>query len=303
MKRYLESHRFNLMLGAIAISFSPLAVKVVTFSPSVGAFYRAFYAAIFFLIFALWKQRTVKAFNPEFWFKNKLWILPSIVAGIFLGVDLILWHKTIVYLGAGPATFLGNSQIIFVTVFASLVFRERIAGVFYVFVAIILSGLYMLLPSEPVNVSLSVGYVMGLCVGLTYAGMLIALRYAKMSAKEDYPELWSLFYVFAVSALIIALYAVGVESGRLISNDFKSHFLMALTSLFAQTLGWYFITINISHVPAHEGSMVLMIQPVLATVWGVFLFREPLGISQITGIIISLTGIVMYQIKLTNRLL
>lgn len=293
MKNLFNNHHFVLILGVIAISFSPLAVKVVTFSSSVSAFYRSFYAAIFFLIFALWKQKT--------FINNKLWILPSILAGIFLGIDLILWHKTIIYLGAGPATFLGNSQIIFVSIFAAIVFKEDISKIFYIFVAIILSGLYMLLPSHPACVSLNVGYIMGLFVGLTYAGMLISLRYAKMNTKENYPELWSLFYVFLTSAITIAFYVIIFECDNIISGDIKSHVLMILTSFFAQTIGWYFITVNISKVLAHEGSLVLMLQPVLATIWGMCLFNETLTLFQALGIVMSLFGIIIYQIYFAKK--
>lgn len=37
----------KLVVGVAAISFSPLAVKLVSFSPTVSAFYRSLYAALF----------------------------------------------------------------------------------------------------------------------------------------------------------------------------------------------------------------------------------------------------------------
>ena len=166
-------HRWNqckLLVGVIAISFSPLAVKLVIFSTSVSAFYRSLYAAIFFLLLSLWYHKS------QFGVTHARWLLPSLIAGIFLGIDLIVWHKTIVYLGAGPATFLGNSQIIFVTIFAACIFREKIPGMYYVTVAVVMSGLYLLTPAAAGGVSRPYGYLLGLIVGFTYAGMLIGLR-------------------------------------------------------------------------------------------------------------------------------
>jgi drug/metabolite transporter (DMT)-like permease len=284
----------ELMAGVAAISFSPLAVKAVSFTAVVGAFYRSLYAALFFLLFALLQRAPRFSAHPARWF------LPSLFAGAFLGIDLALWHKTIFYLGAGPATFLGNSQIIFVTVFAAVVFREKVPAVFYAFVAVILAGLYMLLPPAVFSVSRLQGYAMGLAVGITYAGMLICLRYAKIRSAGHYPELSSLFVCFAASALTVAVFAF-YEGSSLFRGDARSHIVMALTAFFCQGAGWYFINTNITRIPAHEGSLLLMLQPVLATAWGALLFREETGAVQCAGIILALAGIVLYQTRFAGR--
>lgn len=294
----ITSDRLNhikLIVGVTAISFSPLAVKLVSFSSSVSAFYRSFYAALFFLIMALFKYR------EEFSTNHFRWLLPSIIAGISLGIDLEVWHKTIILLGAGPATFLGNSQIIFVTLFAAVVFRERIPVTYYITVAMVMVGLYLLIPSSEMAVTRTTGYILGLIVGLTYAGMIIGLRYAKSRSGAKYPELLSLSVVFAVSALVIALYTITVEHATLIKWDGRSHMMMMVTALMCQTLGWYLINNSITKIPAHEGSLLLMLQPLLATVWGCLFFAEPLGIVQISGIVLTITGITIYQIRYASK--
>ncbi len=287
----LRWNYIKLISGVIAISFSPLAVKMVGFTPGVSAFYRSFYAGIFFLILAL-----LRYLNTREAAGNSFWLLPSILAGVFLGVDLFVWHKTILYVGAGPATFLGNSQILFVTVFAALFFKERIPLLFYLILAMVITGLYFLIPSITQGVSRPVGYLMGLIVGITYAGMLICLRYAKMlSGERDYPELFSLAVVFLSSVLVIFLAATILDGNTIFVWNLKDHILMAITGLFCQTLGWYFINSNILKLPAHEGSLLLMLQPLFATVWGCIFFLEPLSGMQVLGVFLALSGIVWYQ--------
>lgn len=285
----------KLLAGVAAISFSPLSVKLVGFTTSVSAFYRSFYAALFFLIMSLFRQR------GEYDVKHFRWLLPSLVAGIFLGIDLEVWHKTILFLGAGPATFLGNSQIIFVTLFAALIFRERIPAMYYIIVAMVMAGLYLLTPSATVTVGRTTGYVLGLVVGFTYAGMLIGLRYAKSLSAGAYPELLSLSTVFATAALVIALYAITVEDATLLVWDGRSHAIMMVTAFMCQTLGWYLINNSITEIPAHEGSLLLMLQPLLATAWGCIFFLEPLGAVQVFGIVLTLAGIIIYQLKYSSR--
>lgn len=275
----------------IAISFSPLAVKMVSFTTSVSAFYRSFYAALFFFIFALFNYRS------QISVKDKKWIVPSILAGLFLGADLEIWHKTIVYLGAGPATFLGNSQIIFVTLFAALVFRERIPKVFYAVLAAVMLGLFLLIPMKTTGVSRPIGYLLGLIVGFTYAGMLICLRYAKTLSGKEYPEIMSLAVVFIVSAAVILVYTVFAEHDTIFVQDPRSHIIMIMAAFFCQTYGWFMINSNIVRIPAHEGSLLLMLQPLLATVWGSVFFYEPLGMVQFIGIFLTLAGIIFYQMR------
>ena len=288
-------HHVRLVVGIVAISFSPLAVKLVSFSTTVSAFYRSFYAALFFLIMSLFK------YKEESGVKHFRWFLPSIIAGIFLGIDLEVWHKTIIFLGAGPATFLGNSQIIFITLFAAFIFREKIPGMYYITVALVMAGLYILTPAATATVGRTIGYMLGLIVGFTYAGMLIGLRYAKSRSAGQYPELLSLSTVFSVAALVIALYAVTFEHAALAVWDGRSHAIMMVTAFMCQTLGWYLINNSITEIPAHEGSLLLMLQPLLATIWGCIFFLEPLGAVQVFGIILTLAGIIIYQLRFASK--
>lgn len=289
------ANHIKLLAGVAAISFSPLAVKLVSFSSTVSAFYRSFYAALFFLIISLVKYRGEP--GPG----HFRWLLPSTAAGIFLGIDLTIWHKTIILLGAGPATFLGNSQIIFVTLFAAFIFREKIPPLYYITVAMVLAGLYLLTPSTTASAGRTTGYVMGLIVGFTYAGMLISLRYARTLSTGEYPELLSLSAVFSAAASVIALYALAMEHSALLVWDGRSHAIMVATAFMCQTLGWYLINNSITEIPAHEGSLLLLLQPLLATLWGCIFFLEPLGALQVFGIILTLAGITAYQLRYASR--
>ncbi|HOW28495.1 MAG TPA: DMT family transporter [Elusimicrobiota bacterium] len=287
-------NELNMLIGVVLISFSPLVVKAVSFTPTMGAFYRSLYSAIFVALLTLTLHRN------EFGFDNFRWVVPSMGAGIFLGIDFALWHKAIVYIGAGPATFLGNSQIIFMTLFAALIFREPIPAVFYACVVVIFSGLYLLLPQTTGNVSRPIGYLLGISVGLTYAGMLICQRVGQMRAGAKFPRHLSLALIFIFSAVTVAAWNAIFDRHSYSGWDFHSHFWMALTGLGAQAVGWSLITSNITNIPAHEGSLLLMLQPVLAMGWGVIFFAEPFGIPQIIGMALALGGILFYQLRYSS---
>ena len=289
-----NSNLIKLIIGVMAISFSPLAVKQVVFTPTVSAFYRCFYAGLFLLIWSGINYKT------ELKSTNYKWFLPVAIGSIAFAIDLIFWHKSIVYIGAGPATFLGNSQFVFVAIFAFFVFKEKISGAFVALASVIMAGLYLLMPHFTSVVSRPTGYLYGMIVGITYAVFLICLRYAKKLSDHTYPEIFSLSFTFTISAVLIGLYAVFVEGSRLLVFDIHSHVLMALTSFFAQTLGWYLIKTNMTKIDAHKGSLLLIGQPILATVWGIILFWEPMSALQVVGVVMASGGIAAYLLTSTG---
>lgn len=279
---------FYFLLGVLCISFSPLAVKVVDFSATASAFYRSFYAALFLLVI------TGAQYKRELASREYRWLAPIAIGGVSLGIDLILWHKTIFYVGAGPATFLGNSQIIFVTIFAALVFKEKLTARYIGFVLLTLAGLYLLMPSVVNTVNRGAGFGIGMLVGLTYAIMLISMRYAKARSGAGYPEVFSLAAIFVFSTLVIGFDAVFIERVPLLGFSFKNHLLIAATAFLAQTLGWILIKTNITKLPAHEASLLLVLQPVLSTVWGRLAYHEPLSAVQLLGIALASGSIAAY---------
>ena len=88
-----------------------------------------------------------------------------------------------------------------------------------------------------------------------------------------------------------------MERSSFFSGDAGSHLLMAATALFCQALGWYLIQSSITRLPSHEGSLLLILQPVLATVWGAMIFQEPVNAVQAAGIALATAGVLAYQWK------
>ncbi len=282
----------QLLLGVIAISFSATLVKYVPhIHPTVSAFYRTFYSTL--ILFGLsWLQHRTE-WKPN----NHRWLMPSFWAGMFLAADLILWHKTILYIGSGPATLLGNSQIIFVSIFAFLFFKEKFSPYFLLFLPLIFLGLYWAIPKTQIMISPQLGLLMGLIVGLTYAGFLIGMRYAKSLTGQHYPEILSLAFILLVTTVFIGGYAVWVEQRSLTGIVLHDHGILFLMGLIPQSLGWILIKSNLTKFSSHQGSLTLLLQPILTIVWGTLLFHEPLGGWQLFGMFLALISLALYQFR------
>ena len=105
-------------LGAACISASAVLIKLADTGTTSAAFYRCLLALPLLAVLAVLEQHK-RGPRP---LRSRL---GAMLAGVFLAIDLVLWNHTIADVGAGVATLLGNVQVVFVTVAAWLLFRER----------------------------------------------------------------------------------------------------------------------------------------------------------------------------------
>jgi drug/metabolite transporter (DMT)-like permease len=66
-----------------------------------------------------------------------------------------------------------------------------------------------------------------------------------------------------------------------------------LLALGSQVVGWLLLTSSIHHLPAAATSVALLLQPVLALVWGAVLLSEPIGVPQVLGAAVVLVGVAL----------
>src|SRR5215217_6061171 len=106
------------VLGALVIAFSAILVRLAEVSPSTAAFFRCLYALPLLALLA-WHER--RRFGMRSWRDRRL----AWAAGLFFAGDLTFWHHSIGAVGAGLATVLGNTQVVFVAVLAWAALGER----------------------------------------------------------------------------------------------------------------------------------------------------------------------------------
>ncbi len=274
----------------LCISFSAIFVKLAAVEPTLSAFYRCFYSSIILFTIGIIRGEHRKA--------RRVWVVPALLGGLSLATDMIIWHKTIIYIGAGPATILANSQVVFMGIIGFLVLKERISFWFPLFIPFIFLGMYLTIPDSQIMVSPGLGFFLGILVGISYTGFLYALRYAKEKSDGDYPEIFSLAVFVAATGFFVGLWGGAVEHLDFIVTSWKSQLYLVLIALVAQSLGWILIKTNITRIPSHKGSLMLLVQPMLTMFWGFLILGEPLTPVQITGMVLALGLIALYQIRL-----
>ena len=71
-------------------------------------------------------------------------------------------------------------------------------------------------------------------------------------------------------------------------------------AILCQVGGQYFITHGIGKIPASDGSIGLLMQPLTATILAVFLFNEILNFMQIIFVVLTMFGIYLARLNIAG---
>lgn len=272
-------------LGAILISFSAVYVRLADVEAVRSAFLRVAYALPIFAVLLWWQRRRGGDRGP-------LVVPVAAVAGVFLGLDLVAWHASVGLIGAGLGTVLPNLQVVFVGIVGVVLFRERPRTGFWVALPVILVGVWLLgAVGRPVAIGGSVvaGVLLGVLAAALYSAYLVVVRIARLRLPEaDTLAIMSSATLGATVA--IGLFAVP-QGMAAPAGSWPADGWLLLLALGSQVAGWLLLTSSIHRLPAALTSVALLLQPVLALVWGGLFLDEPVGVPQVAGAGIVLAGV------------
>ncbi|HEX2027523.1 MAG TPA: DMT family transporter [Nitriliruptorales bacterium] len=273
-------------VGVVLISFSGVWVRLAGVEPARSAFLRNAYALPVLAGLVLWvrSRRGHPARQP---------LLPvAVAAGVLLAADLIAWHASLGIIGVGLGTVLPNLQVVFVGLVSLVAFGERPHGGFWLALPVVLGGVWLLGAfGRPVVTGGSVlaGVALGVVAALCYSGFLVGLRVARLRRPG----------ANAVETLASATLGATLASGTFAAVEgavgpaptwAANGWLLAL-ALGSQVAGWLLLTASIHRLPAALTSVALLLQPLLALLWGAALLDEPIGAGQVAGAAVLLLGV------------
>src|SRR4051794_4191473 len=272
-------------LGALAIAFSAILVRLAEVSPSTAAVFRCTYA----LPVLWWLARTEdRRLGPREARDRRL----AAIAGVFFAIDLVCWHHAIDDVGAGLATVLGNLQVAFVPLIAWVVLDERPGARVLATLPLMLSGIVLIsgaLESGAYGERPVQGVVFGVATGISYAGFILLLRAGGSDLRRPAGPLFDATWVGALGAL-----AIGAVVGDLdLVPSWPAHGWLVTLALTSQVVGWLLIGASLPRLPAALTSVLLTVQPIGAVVLGALIFAEHPSALQLLGVATILSGLVL----------
>ena len=296
MERILSNGRnvrLAAVLGAMTIAFSSILVRLSHASPSTAAIFRCAYALPVLGLLAWLEERRL---GRREWHDRRI----AVAAGFFFAADLLLWHNSIKYVGAGLATVLANIQIVLVPLVAWVVLSERPGRRVLAVLPIVLFGVLLIsgaLEHGAYGRDPTRGTFYGLGAGIAYIGFLLLLRRGGADVRRVVAPLFeataTALVLCVIAGLIIGdadLVPVWPGAGWLI--------VLALTS---QVLGWLLIMISLARLPAAITSLTLAIQPVATVALAALILGESPSALQLLGVAVVIGALLAATAPVRSR--
>ncbi len=278
------------LAGAVAISFSPVFYVFSGTNPSTGAFFRMLYALPALALLAYLVRSSDTRSSRTRWM--------AFGAGLILAPDMLSYHSSMIFIGIGIATLIGNSQVIIVTLASWKLFGEKPNPAILISLPVVVVGLALIsgiADSEPYGEDPVKGVIFGMMAAFFYSSFLILFRY---SNRELAPS--SSVQLDATAGAALGLLVLGLLplSGYAIEPldlqpIWPGHGWLIVLALLCQVAGWLAIAHALPRLPAAHVSFAVLLQPVLTLVWGyVILDQDGHSQNQVMGIFLVLAAII-----------
>lgn len=279
-------------LGGALLGLSAIFVRYSETSPSLIAFYRAFLAIPFLYV---WVVLEKKDFSFKVLSNTKLALL-LIFSGTFFGLDMAIWNWSISFTSVAHATLMANTAPIFVAIASFVFLAHKIQPSFFLILALAMTGVILVvLSGSGSDDSKLFGDFLGITAAIFYAGYILSIK----GLTNQMPPAQVLFLATIFTAIFL-LPVSFFEADNFIPDEPREWLLLFGYAFISQTLAQGLITYGISKVSAHLSSLVLLIQPIAAAVYGWLLLNESISLLQAAGGMIVLFAIYLASTRKTS---
>ena len=252
---------------------------------------RLFTAGIFFLAFAFFKDRKLLKVKPK---DLILLVAMGLFAVVFMSAT---YFETINLTSLAVAAILLYTAPIIVMIASIFLFKEKFTAKKALALILAFSGCVLVsgVITGDANVT-PYGIFMGFMSALTYALYSIL---GKFALKKHHP-LTVTAYAFTVGGLgsfIFATPASFVPVFQSAENVPVLVLKLIATGFFTAFLPFLFYTTGLKKTEAGKASVMASVEPMVASLVGIFVLKEPTDIYSVIGILSILAAIIILNIK------
>ena len=284
-----------LAIAIIAVSFSAIiVVKLLEkdVPAEITAMYRTLFAGIGALILSI-RNKDYKWIGKKTTLRRSHWI---ILAGLFLAIHFATWFISLDYVSVAISTTLVDTVPIFLAIFGFLFFKEKINIVGVIGIIIAFGGGVLLAFVSPGSNNVQRSLVLG--IGLSVIGALTVTFYFLIGKKilQDSP-LWPYFAIVNLSsALFLFIYClIRGYRAELFQYSALVYLLFVIAALAPSLIGHATYNYSMRNLPAFVVGVVILGEPVGATILGVIMLDQ-----RPDPITILYAGIILIGIVLTS---
>lgn len=271
-------------IGVLAVSASAIFVKLASAEAGTTAFYRMFFSVL--LMLPLFLKNHLGELKVM---KNRDWVFSSI-AGVFLAFHFILWFESLNYTSVASSTVLVTLQPLFAIVGTYFFFKERLSLKGVVAMLIAIGGSVLISWGDfKLGGSAFYGDMLALIACALVTGyMLFGQDVRKRVGLTTYTMI-----VYTVSAITLAIYML-IKGESFTTNEPMNWLWFALLAIVPNLLGHTLFNWALKYVSTNTTSIMILIEPIGASILAYWIFEEHLIATQYIGGAIVIVGILLY---------
>jgi drug/metabolite transporter (DMT)-like permease len=273
------------LFGACIISFSAVWVNLAGVPPTTSAFYRVFFGFLFLLPITLYSGE-LKRYNPAR-------TLPILMCGIAFAFDLLFWHTSILYIGPGLATIMGNFQVFLMAACGYFFFKEKLKLRYLIALPLAFTGLFLVVGNrwDSLPASYKLGLFLGIMTAVCYTAYLLLLR--RIQSEKNEPTCFTPLMLISLSSAACLAIMILLSGGSFAIPTISAAAYLLCLGLLSQAVGWLLIANALPKIHASLAGLILLLQPSLSFVWDVLFFSRPTSALSWLGAAITLAAIYM----------
>lgn len=276
--------RLIVLLGVAGVSLSAVFVRWSTAPSLVLAFYRMAFSALLLLPLALARRGEFRALG-----RRELGL--SLLSGAFLGVHFACYFESLRWTSIAAAVVLVDTEVLFVALASVLVLRKRLSRRAWLAVLLAFGG------SVAVALADAGGGETALRGNLfALTGSLCMAVYTMLGAVCRRTLSTTVYTTLVYTSAAGTVLAAALAGGQALIGWGPVNLLAGLgMAVFCTLLGHSVFSWGLKYLPPAFISTANLLEPVLASVWGLLLFRERPGVLVVFGGTLILLGIGLYS--------
>lgn len=276
-----------IVLGVLGASFSAIFVRLSQAPSLVLVFYRMLLATAVLLPFCLIRHR------KELREMTKRELLLSALSGVFLGLHFACYFSSLRYTSIAASVVLVDTEVFFVAVISLILWKKRISKFGWMGIGVAFMGSVLIALSDAGG-----GSNVLLGDGLALLGAVFVAVYTLIGTVVRRNRSTTVYTTVVYGSGALTVLLVLLLTGTSPVGYEAADYLAALgLAVFCTLMGHSIFSWGLHYESPAFVSMAKLLEPVFATIMGIFLFREiPGGMVALGGFIV-IFGVAFYCLR------
>ncbi|WP_432772876.1 DMT family transporter [Francisella salimarina] len=217
---------------------------------------------------------------------SKKSIYIAALTGLFLALDLAFYGISLIYTSIAEASLLTN-LCPFITTFIAIIFlKEKVSLKYYLVLLVAFIGLLLLMSQSGLSSQHLLGNWLAIISAVFYALFIIFSKKLRDSCST-----FRMMFIASLSGSATLFILAFIFNEQIVPTTLSGVLILLAIAIFGHLLGNILYISRVKYISLAMSSLVLLVGPVFALLYGYILFRETFSIQQLIGMFIIILSV------------